>query len=99
MIKCRLHERFDIVMLIKTVAEKIASELDLEEADEDGTSIREFLQDYALDITRKGSGEAAPVRYLFIDGSSIEMVRKGKRLNLNVVSSTLPYSPLPDGDS
>ena len=98
MIKCRLHERFDIVMLIKTVAEKIASELDLEEADEDGTSIREFLQDYALDITRKGSGEAAPVRYLFIDGSSIEVTRKGQTININVVSSKTTDSPLADGD-
>jgi hypothetical protein len=85
-------------MLIKSVAEKIASELDLEEADEDGTSIREFLQDYALDITRKGAGETAPVRYLFIDGSSIEVTRHGRRINLNVVSSTLADSPFYNGD-
>ena len=92
MIKCRLHE------MNISLESSFKKENTLEEADEDGTSIREFLQDYALDITRKGSGEAAPVRYLFIDGSSIEMVRKGKRLNLNVVSSNLADSPFGDSD-
>lgn len=68
-----------------TVAEKIASQLELVNGgdlhkDPDNT-IREILQNHALDITRKGFQESDPVRYLFIDGSSIEILPSGWTVN------------------